>query len=255
MKLALAFLYRDAYMIKSFSGISSAKTIKVITEDYPPYVMNDSNLNYGLMGRIVRGALEEAGIESHLIFMPSARGYKEVQNGNYVATFPWALREERKRDFYYSDPLMESDYQVFFYLKGGKFKWNEGDEYSKLKDYRIGGKIGYNYGEKISKAEKENRFKLARFPETANLFKMLFAGRIDAIIMKKIVGNHRLSIDYSEHEKINDISWVKIEDAKKSYDYLLVSKKHKDAKEFLKTFNAGLKKHKAQREKKGKKNK
>lgn len=81
-------------------------TIFLAAEEYPPYT-SENLKDYGITSAIVTAAFLLEGIETHYKFFPSARSYNMTRLGKMDGTLPWAKREGREKDFYYSDPVIQ----------------------------------------------------------------------------------------------------------------------------------------------------
>ena len=227
-----------------FNGFcENPKVINIATEEYKPFVSKDLKGN-GFLARIVREAFKSQGISVELNIVPAARGYNMTKAGKYDGTFPWAKRKERLDHFYYGEPILESDIEVFFYLKGTEFKWDpKKQDYNQLKGLTIGGIEGANYGDAFTEAEKKGIIKVSRVTSTAQNFKMLLNKRIDLMITPKTIAEYILHNDFiGLKSKITQRLAI---DEPVEYDYLLISKKSKHGKFFYDAMNKGLKEIKA----------
>lgn len=221
--------------------VLSGETIRVATENYPPYVA--SNLkHYGVLGQIVTEAFKLEGINVEFNFFTGKRAYKLAKTGEYDATMPWARREERLKLFYYGEPVIESDHEVFFFRRGKKFKWDpKRQNYEDIRGFDIGAIIGYNYGPKFMEAEKKKIVSVSRMLEISQLFQMLLSGRLDLMISPERIALYELKTTIDK-EKAMAIQSIVAIDEPIEYDYLLISKKSKKGAHFFEAMNRGLRK-------------
>ena len=214
-------------------------TVRISTEDYRPYTSPDLE-HYGIDACIVREAFRLSGINVDYLFLPGARSFAMAKTGQTDATLPWALRETRRKDFFYSDPVLKVDHEHFFYRKGFKFDWDpKQPDYANLKGAQVGAIISYNYGKVFQQAEKSGVIEVMRLRTLEPAFTMLLNDRLDVVISKRRVGRHFLRDGFSK-------KYIALLDSRPenlradSYDYLLISKKSPHAAFILNAFNHGL---------------
>jgi polar amino acid transport system substrate-binding protein len=117
-------------------------SISIATEEYPPYT-SESLKDFGIDAAIVSAAFNLEGIDIHYKFLPGARSYSEARVGMLDATLPWARREGREVDFYYSDPIIEIEVEHFFFRKAEPIDWDSGNpDMGQLAGLKVGAIIG-----------------------------------------------------------------------------------------------------------------
>ena len=214
---------------------SLPKEITLSTGEWAPYT-SKSLPGYGFSAEIVTAILIEMGHEPNIKFYPFKRALIMAEKQQIFATFPWFKTAERKKLFTYSEPFGSSKTKLFYFkdkLKDVKFK-----ELKDLKKYKIGGTISYAYLEAFSKAG----IKVDEASSDELGFRKLKAGRIDFFPCDELVG-WQLIKKYFPGEVANFGSLEK--EISSDNQYVLISKKHPDEESFLKMFNEGLKKIKA----------
>jgi polar amino acid transport system substrate-binding protein len=222
------------------SGGQAQDTIRIATEEYPPYTSEVLN-HFGIDAHIVSEAFKTQGIAVEYSFFPGARSYKLARTGQYDATLPWAKRAGREADFYYSDPVINVDDEHLFFRKEMALDWNpQVPDYRILRGKRFGAIISYNYGELFQEAESSGVVSVSRVSELKQAFSMLLLKRVDVVISKERVARHILNTSFSK-EEIAAFTSLPEQVRPASFDYLLVSKKSLHGVEFLRAINRGLK--------------
>jgi len=228
MKINLAtFLF----VLGAFCAVEAfAQKAPFVSGEWAPYV-SEKMPGQGPLSEIVFAATKAAGLEPSVAFFPWARAEAEVASGAAFATYPYAITDERKKSYDFSDQLASSKSMIFYVSGKGKyFAWNS---LSDFKSYKVGGIAGYNYIEDLSK----NGIK----PEMATgidlILKMAYAGRIDYFIEDELVAREAIKAIYpGEQGKF----LVFAKPYKDSPLYLMVSKKYPGSADLLKRFNGGL---------------
>jgi polar amino acid transport system substrate-binding protein len=218
---------------------SSVPTVLIATEEYQPFVGSQLK-GQGLMASIVREAFKRERVNVNFRFLEPSRGFELAREGDFDATFPWAHRAERTGDFFYSVPLLESDIEYIYFLKSKSLTWDyKKPDFGLPQGKTIGALAGYNYGPLFLDAENKGVFEVERVTTLDQLFQLIFAGRIDAIISQQHIANYHLKSHYSSEERLG-VTAVKALDEPVEYDYLLIPKKSPHALYFLNAFNRGM---------------
>ncbi len=221
----------------------SQDLIRITLTEYPPYTSQNLPKN-GIMCEIITKALLYGGVKAEFRFYPDARAILLAKTGAVDASMPWAKRDERLPYFYYGEPLMESDKEVFFHRKDFTFKWDpKKQDYSQLKGIKIVAILSNNYGEKFQQAEKDGVIDVVRISTTQQALKMVAMGRLNLFISPSRTGQYDMKKHLSKDQHNSLKSTLAIERAI-GYDYLIISKKSKHGKHFLKAMNFGLRKMK-----------
>lgn len=216
----------------------SEETVRISSGEWPPY-MSQNMEYYGLASRIVSEAFGLEGMKVSYGFFPRKRSLYETNTGaGWDGSILWFRTPELERDFYISDPVVDSRF-VFFHLKDRPFEWSTIED---LKKYNIGGTLEYDYGPDLSTAEKEGRISLERVPNDEQNFKKLIFGRIDAFPQDLDVGQFmakNMKSDEAERITFNPKP-LRIDPL-----CLILTKKNKNGNLLLERFNRGLKKLRA----------
>ena len=223
---------------KSFN----TKVVKIATEEYAPFIASSLHKN-GFLAQVITEAFKLEGISTKFDFLPAARSYQSAKSGKYDATVPWAKREERLNDFYFGEPILESDVEVFFYLDGQEFEWDpEKQDYSLLKGKVIGAINGANYGKKFMNAEKTGLINVDRVTHSYQNLRKLASKRIDLMITPKTIALHELKKEKEEYKALKAVKVIQAIKEPVEYDYLIISKNSPNGEIFNNAFNKGMKK-------------
>ncbi|MGL1904075.1 MAG: transporter substrate-binding domain-containing protein [Fibrobacterales bacterium] len=218
--LAITLLGSNVYTQSSTTPIP--KVITIAIDEYPPYT-SQTLTGYGIDCQIVSEVFKKIGVTVEYEFLPSARALMLTKRGHKDATVPWAMRQERLKDYYYSAPIREADIEHFFYIDSN-FVWNTAQQdYSLLNGKNIGAIIGYNYGEKFEKASLSKIIEVDRIAGLNQNFKKLLAGHLDLVISQKRIGDYTLHQFFTPEQQKNIRSTPQNSDPIE-YDYLLFSK-------------------------------
>lgn len=214
--------------------IFASETIRISAEEWLPF--SSANLKYnGLMCRIITEAFALENVSVEYGFFPGARALLLVKNGEWDAVGGWTPTEERSKDHYFSDTLLDET-MVFFHLKKTTFDWKALDD---LVGKRIGATIDYYYGKAFEDAEKEGKL-LVEYVHSDELnFRKLVAGRID-IFPANLDAGLSLLHEKFKLEEVDAITYHRLP-LDQGPLVLMFSKKVEKNRRLLVLFNKGLK--------------
>ncbi|MBF0099898.1 MAG: transporter substrate-binding domain-containing protein [Desulfobacterales bacterium] len=169
--------------------------IRLTNGEWPPYT-SENLKDFGIFSHIVTEvfALEKINVEYG--FYPWKRAYEYAKSGSWEGSVCWYWSEERSKDVYFSDPVMNGD-EMFFYLKDHPFEWKTIED---LKGKQIGAVIGYFAGEEFQKAEQSGLITVERIATDVQNFKKLLSGRLDIMVMNLYVGYDLIRKHFSPQE-------------------------------------------------------
>ncbi|MFK7824292.1 MAG: substrate-binding periplasmic protein [Oligoflexales bacterium] len=171
------------------------------------------------------------------------RGYEMAKSNSssIIGSILYVKNKERQQDFYFSDPIIESQ-SVFFHLKSKPLLWETFDD---LRGKNILVTRGYSYAELDPYLKKKEHF--ANIHETDNDlqgFTMLLrrSQAYDLLPINRIVGITTIRDNFSS-EDANKFTFHP-----KKFGVVplhLIIRKDKKLKKYIDAFNSGLKKLKA----------
>ena len=214
-----------------------AQDIVLTTGEWDPYTGKDLKKG-GFISEIVSKALEAEGFnikEMHFKPWKKAQTLVKKKPKKYQATFPWFSTDERRRDFYYSQKLVDT-INVFVVKKGSKL--TSISSFDDLKGKKVGASLGYSYGKDFDDRMKNKSLTIVKVKSDIEGIKQVISGKIDAFPLEKYVAKALLA----QHKSQGKVSLIQTPAFKPAPVHLIVGKKHKSGDSLVKKFNAGLKK-------------
>ncbi|MNF39065.1 Bacterial extracellular solute-binding protein, family 3 [compost metagenome] len=206
---------------------ASAQTLKLATGEFQPYV-GESLPGQGLSSQIVQLAFETAGYQTLLVFMPWRRAAAQTGAGHYDGSYPWAMNDERKLRFLYSQPIYQGQIR-FFARRSGSLA-----DTSQWYDKTLCIPDGWDTTQ-LQQPITHYRFKLERPSGIENCLLMVGNGRVDLTAINPMVGASLARKLQVEH-KISPVGEVIATDL----NYLIVPRSLPNAGKLIEDFNKGL---------------
>jgi len=211
-----------------------AETVTLSVGEYPPFDSADLP-HKGLIPRIISAAFMLEGIEVEYVFLPWPRAYEESKSGKVHGTAQWLYSEQRAKEHYYSDPIMEESY-VWFYMKKNAFDWHSYDD---LKGMTIGARQGFTYNSEFYEAIDNEVISVNMLNSNKQNLDMLFHDRIDVFIEQIDIGYFGVSGHY--YGKGAELFTHHPKSIFSKQNHLLLSRVHRESPYYLAKFNKGLK--------------
>jgi polar amino acid transport system substrate-binding protein len=211
------------------SMASEPKQVVLATTEYPPYY-GELLPNQGVITEIIREAFKHAGYEVKIKFLPWKRALEMTRQGEFNALFTAWYREEREQWFGFSDPLPIANEIGFYKRKDHKISYRKIED---LRPYKIGTVRGYSNPAEFDKEKLDTE----EVTEDRLNIQKLALGRIDLVLIDKIIGQH--IIDTELPESAQKLEWLN-PPLKIDNQYLMFSKKFDDYQEEIADFNRGL---------------
>ena len=235
MPLASQFLFGVALLLCLFvSADPIPKELNLISgNDFKPW--SDQSLpNGGVITEIVQTTFKEIGIKTTVEWLPWKRGYHRVVMGEYndYATFPYSYSNKRAVNVYYSIPILISGLTIFVLDESPVI--TEYIDQSALHGLRFCTGLGYAFDDFSSLVESGD-ITLKKFPNIESCFLSIKAGRADAVVINKHVGNGILLSLFN-----NDHGFRSLKEHKPSVYHLVVNKEYPNTLDILHEFNKGL---------------
>jgi len=220
------------FVLGNVSSFAEEIELPLATGEWPPYTSKKIE-GYGFCTEIVSAIVHEMDMKPKYYFYPWKRAENVTREGRVLGAFPYAVTEERKKEFDYSDLIMENK-TVFFY---NKKHLNQKPVWITLKDlkpFRIGGVIGYSYTSTFTKAG----LKVQYVPLDENNVGKLYLNRIDLAVMDLLVGWNLIRELYPNEI---DIFGTLDKPLDTGNSHLMISRKYPNAKQLRDRFNQALK--------------
>jgi polar amino acid transport system substrate-binding protein len=212
----------------------SNKVINIALGEYPPYY-SQKLPGYGEIPRLVSSAFMAEGYEVKYTWLPWARAYTKLAEGEFDGSFTGAKTPEREEKFYFSEPLRNNKI-VFFHRKDYPFNWNTVED---LKKYTIAVTTGYAYSTEFTQAMKEKIIIVQRTPDDLLGFKKLLGKRVQLFPISLDVGLFKLKENFAQ-EEIDHLTYhAKALD--ENFVHLILTRHNSENEKLLKRFNHGIK--------------
>jgi len=210
--------------------VASEKEIFLTTTDYPPYYGEKLKHN-GFITEVIKQVFQQKGYRVKIEFYPWLRCKMMAEKGESDGMFTIWYSVERERLFIFSEPIPPHNAIGFFKRKDMDIIFSTLDD---LKQYAIGSVLGYAYSPEFMNAG----LRVSKFYNDESLITKLVQGRIDLAIIDRLQGRYLLKSNYQiQHDKFEFIE-PPIEIRQQ---YLVISKKNKNAQKIINDFNLGLK--------------
>lgn len=182
-----SFLVITLCLLAPLPSCAQEAALRLVTLDYPPYILNDNDQAKGPIVDIVREAFRRMGRSVTIEFFPWSRSLSMVTSGTADGLFTIKKTADRESTLRYpNEPLLSQDY-VFFVRRDSTFRF-DGD-YASIANARIGVISNTSYGTRFDAAVKQGIFtNLDISYDYEHVFRMLQAGRIDIVICSHLVG-------------------------------------------------------------------
>ena len=228
--LSLALIFAEV----AFGG---SNEIKITNGEWAPYLSEKVKSN-GIASHIIEEAFKAVNIKVKWGFFPWSRSLKLAKKGKqWKAGAVWLKTEKREKEFYFSDPVVETEWN-FFYFKTTKFEW------STIKDlnrYKVGMTQDYSYGKSFDKGLKAGAFKVQKAKSDKINFLKMAKKRIEVFPIDKLVGLTMLKELKNSNPKLNFSEMTYHPKPLHSTPLHLIFSKVEGNKAFVKSFNKGLK--------------
>lgn len=171
----------------SAPGAEQAATLRLVSHDYPPYIMQNANGGSGPVLDLVREAFARMNRPIAIEFYPWARATALVEAGQADAIFTIKPTPQREASMIFPhESIMAQDY-VFFVRKDSPFRFN--GDFQSLATARVGVALNTSYSKRFDAAVAEGAFYRIDAASTYELnFRMLLARRVDVVICSRLVG-------------------------------------------------------------------
>ncbi len=211
-------------------GYASENEIFLTSAEYPPYY-GEQLENKGFITVIIREAFKRAGYEVKVEFYPWARAEMIAKKGDSDGMFPPWHTKEREQWFVYSNTIPIPNVIGFYKQKDKKIIFKT---YEDLKSYRIGFVLGYAYPKDFLEA----KLRKSKSYTDEILIERLVQGKIDLALIDKLQAKYLFNtkfVDQSDKFEFMEPP-IEVKD-----QYLVISRKTKNAQKKINDFNHGLK--------------
>ncbi len=238
MKPIMILIMFSFIVLGNVSTYAEEIELPLATGEWPPYTSKKIE-GYGFCTEIITAIVHEMGMKPKYYFYPWKRAEYAIREGRVFGAFPYAVTEERKKEFNYSNLIMEN-HMVFFYNKKYLKQKPVWLTLKDLKPYRIGGGIGYSYVSKLTKAG----LKVQYVTLGEQNVEKLYLNRIDLTVFDLIVGWNLIRQLYPHEVEVFGTLDKPFETGN---SHLMISKKYPNSEQLHIRFNRALKRIKEKR--------
>ena len=161
----------------------AVESIKVLTEEYPPFNYTDKGKITGLGTEVVQAVLKEIHIEGHFQSMPWARAYETTQTSENVLLYSINRSKDREKLFKWVGPITPTDFYYLFSLKSRNIHLSSLSEAKPLQIGTVNQDIGEQYLVSQGFAVGHNLQSSARYELNYEKLKL---GRVDLWVMNEL---------------------------------------------------------------------
>lgn len=158
------------------------ETIKILTEEYPPFNYTDKGKITGLGTEVVQAVLKEINVEGQFQSVPWARAYESAQNTENVLIYSINRSKDREKLFKWVGQITPTDFFLFS-LKNRNIQLTDLDS---AKNLQIG-TVNQDIGEQFLASQG---FMLGRNLQSSSKYELnyekLKLGRIDLWVMNEL---------------------------------------------------------------------
>lgn len=172
-----------AMLIAGAPPVLAGDTVKILTEEFPPYNFSDHGKLTGFSTEVVEAVLKEIKAAGHFQSLPWARAYETARDTENVLIYSIGRTKEREKLFKWVGVVAPTSYYLFS-LSGKNVKLDHLDE---AKKYQIG-TVNEDVGEQflVSKGFVKGQNLQSSVKYEFN-YEKLKAGRVDLWIMPELV--------------------------------------------------------------------
>ncbi|MBQ4811535.1 transporter substrate-binding domain-containing protein [Pseudoalteromonas luteoviolacea] len=169
------------------SGLVHAKTLRIVTLEYPPYQYLENNVPKGIGVEIVTEVFKRLKQPIDIQFLPWGRAIRELQSGHADGIFTIYFSKDRQQTMLYSDQVLIMQSVSIFTRKDTDIKLV--GNIRELGEVRVGLVRNVSYGTEIDAAIKSGVIdQLVETNSGTQSFKLLLADRVDVVISNKLGG-------------------------------------------------------------------
>jgi len=181
---------RRALMCGVFAALTvpvlAAETVKIVTEEFPPYNYTENGKLTGLATDVVEAVLKEMNVEGSFQSMPWARAYETALNSENVMIYSITRTEQRDKLFKWVGVIAPGDWYLFS-LQGRNLKLKRLDEAKKYQTATVNEDVGEQF--LVSKG-----FAIGKNLQSSNKYEFnyekLKLGRVDLWVANGLVAAH-----------------------------------------------------------------
>lgn len=168
-----------------------ARTLILLTELWPPYVMRDDNGK--LMGadlELAQIVLAQLGYQTKIRALPWKRVLQQARMGNCDAVVDIFNTPERQNWLHFPEEPLSRSGEVLFYPLARPIRF---ERLADLKGLRIGIQAGYAYSQSFLADTGVVRVAMTGEGNTVKQLHLMMTGRLDGVVLNERVGTYLLA--------------------------------------------------------------
>lgn len=179
------------FIMSVFSGVSQAKTLRLVTLEYPPYEYTQDGELKGLAVEVIKRTFQEMNQPITIEVLPWARAMRYIKDGSRDAVFTAFKNPERERFADFSNQVLMQQAVSLFVRKDSKIQY--AGDLRELQGNSLGVVRKISYGLKLDTAIKSQTFKrVEEANDGTQNFGLLLNKRVDMVASTKYGGYHIL---------------------------------------------------------------
>lgn len=182
MSLSMLFLLVGLCL----SSLLQAQTLEFAVSEWPPAEYSVNGQARGYHPDIVRAALKSLDMEAKFTFYPWKRSEMLVERKKVAAILSLHPTKERQRFLYFPKEHLSTSENVLFVVNGREFSIPRIDA---LAGKTVGTTSGYDYGTEFKRVVATGLVQIDVGNTDEQGFMKLLAGRFDAFVCDRAVGN------------------------------------------------------------------
>jgi len=216
-------------MLFSSQGYSSEKQLFLTSTEYPPYYGQELK-NNGFITEVIKAAFKKVDYKVRVEFFPWLRCKTMAESGDSDGMYTLWYTEEREKWFVFSNPIPPHNAIGFYKETDREITF---ETYQDLQPYIIGSVLGYAYSPEFMMAELRG----SKLYTDEKLITKLVQGRVDLAIIDRLQGDYLFKTKFSATNNKFEFMEPPLEIRQQ---YLVISKKRKNAHKIINDFNHGL---------------
>lgn len=179
------------FILMLVSPLLQAKTIRLVTLEYPPYEYTENGELKGLAVEVIKRTFKEMNQPITIEVLPWARAMRYIKDGSRDAVFTAFKNPQRERFADFSNQVLMEQAVSLFVRQDSSIEY-DGD-LRKLNKHSLGVVRKISYGLKLDNAIKQKVFwRVEEANEGTQNFGLLLNNRVDMVASTKFGGYHIL---------------------------------------------------------------
>lgn len=168
------------------ASVAGAETLRVLTEEFPPYNYTDNGKITGFSTEVVRAVLRETRLQGEFQSLPWARAYETAQSTDGVLIYSIARNPQREKLFKWVGVIAPTQYYLFS-LPQRKLKFERLEQAKAFQVATVNEDVGEQFLVTNGFVKGQNLQSSVKYELN---YEKLKRGRVDLWIMPELVAVH-----------------------------------------------------------------